>query len=204
MQIIDPSKIISTIALLLFFSNSSSDGRSPIDVVTMLNADLVKILQDKELAVEDKWQSLSSIITPVFDLKSMSQSILDRDWKEASKEEKKNVMSYFSQYLEFIYRENMNNFNPNKLSYIGEQIKKNRAIVDAVMKINGQRIMISYRLLRKEQAWRLYNVYFEDVSIVDNWKQLHTAMINSEGLQGLLTTLELEFLSTKKYQPLDR
>lgn len=199
MQIIDPFKIISTIALLLFFSNSSSDGRSPIDVVTMLNADLVKILQDKELAVEDKWQSLSSIITPVFDLKSMSQSILDRDWKEASKEEKKNVMSYFSQYLEFIYRENMNNFNPNKLSYIGEQIKKNRAIVDAVMKINGQRIMISYRLLRKEQAWRLYNVYFEDVSIVDNWKQLHTAMINSEGLQGLLTTLELEFLSTKKY-----
>ena len=204
MQIIDPFKIISTIALLLFFSNSSSDGRSPIDVVTMLNADLVQILQDKELAVEDKWQSLSSIITPVFDLKSMSQSILDRDWKEASKEEKKNVMSYFSQYLEFIYRENMNNFNPNKLSYIGEQIKKNRAIVDAVMKINGQRIMISYRLLRKEQAWRLYNVYFEDVSIVDNWKQLHTAMINSEGLQGLLTTLELEFLSTKKYQPLDR
>ena len=199
MQIIDPFKIISTIALLLFFSNSSSDGRSPIDVVTMLNADLVQILQDKELAVEDKWQSLSSIITPVFDLKSMSQSILDRDWKEASKEEKKNVMSYFSQYLEFIYRENMNNFNPNKLSYIGEQIKKNRAIVDAVMKINGQRIMISYRLLRKEQAWRLYNVYFEDVSIVDNWKQLHTAMINSEGLQGLLTTLELEFLSTKKY-----
>ncbi len=199
MQIIGPFKVISTVVLLLFFSNSPSDGRSPIDVVTMLNADLVKILQDKELAVEDKWQSLSSIITPVFDLKSMSQSILDRDWKEASKEEKKNVMSYFSQYLEFIYRENMNNFNPNKLSYIGEQIKKNRAIVDAVMKINGQRIMISYRLLRKEQAWRLYNVYFEDVSIVDNWKQLHTAMINSEGLQGLLTTLELEFLSTKKY-----
>ena len=198
MQIIGPFKVISTVVLLLFFSNSPSDGRSPIDVVTMLNADLVKILQDKELAVEDKWQSLSSIITPVFDLKSMSQSILDRDWKEASKEEKKNVMSYFSQYLEFIYRENMNNFNPNKLSYIGEQIKKNRAIVDAVMKINGQRIMISYRLLRKEQAWRLYNVYFEDVSIVDNWKQLHTAMINSEGLQGLLTTLELEFLSTKK------
>ena len=199
MQIIGPFKVISTVVLLLFFSNSPSDGRSPIDVVTMLNADLVKILQDKELAVEDKWQSISSIITPVFDLKSMSQSILDRDWKEASKEEKKNVMSYFSQYLEFIYRENMNNFNPNKLSYIGEQIKKNRAIVDAVMKINGQRIMISYRLLRKEQAWRLYNVYFEDVSIVDNWKQLHTAMINSEGLQGLLTTLELEFLSTKKY-----
>ena len=37
----------------------------------------------------------------------------------------------------------------------------------------------------------IYDVFLDNESIVDNWKQVYAAIIRSEGLEGLLDKLEL-------------
>ena len=85
----------------------------------------------------------------------------------------------------------MAGFVPSKIVYVSEQIRKDRSIVDSHVYSDSMKYLVSYRLKKKEANWYIYDVFLDNESIVNNWKQVYAAIIRSEGLEGLLDKFEL-------------
>ena len=170
----------------------------PTSVVRETVDKVMDTLMNVEGSPDRKWRIIAKTISPTFDFKSLSQRTIDSEWREATSQDKKKLIDYFSQYLEDIYRTKMTGFVPSKIDYIGEQFRKDRAIVDSLVYSSGKKYLVSYRLKLKDGDWYIYDIFFDDNSIVDNWKEVFGAIIKSEGLDGLLNKMELKIIDSPK------
>ena len=151
---------------------------------------VLKILKDDRLNREQRWLEIGKIIDTRFDFRSMSQSILATNWRTATVEEKRRFVEFFSQYLEDTYRTKIEAYAGQRVEYLGEQVRKDRAIVDTQIVADKVRIPITYRLKNNDGEWFAYDVVIEGISLVNNYRSTFSAIIKSEGMDGLLLDLE--------------
>ena len=163
---------------------------SPTDTVKEAVSEVMRILKDEGLTREDRWLAIGRIIDARFDFRSMSQSVLATNWREATADEKKQFVEYFSQYLEDTYRTKIESYTDQRVEYVAEQVRKNRAIVDTEIVTGDTRIPVTYRLKNNDGEWFAYDVVIEGVSLVSNYRNTFSAIIKAEGMDGLLLDLE--------------
>ncbi|MEQ8662707.1 MAG: ABC transporter substrate-binding protein, partial [Gammaproteobacteria bacterium] len=119
-----------------------------------------------------------------------SQSVLASNWQEATPEEKRQFVEFFSQYLEDTYRTKIESYTDQSVEYLGEHIRKDRATVDTEIVTTSTRIPVTYRLKNNDGEWFAYDVIIEGVSLVNNYRNTFNAIIKAEGMSGLLLDLE--------------
>ncbi|MCZ6772393.1 MAG: ABC transporter substrate-binding protein [Proteobacteria bacterium] len=171
---------------------------TPTQTVKEAVGGVLKILKDKRLNREQRWLEIGKIIDTRFDFRSMSQSILATNWRTATTEEKRRFVEFFSQYLEDTYRTKIEAYSGQRVEYLGEQVRKDRAIVDTQIVTDKVRIPITYRLKNNDGKWFAYDVVIEGISLVNNYRNTFSAIIKAEGMDGLLLDLEGRIASYKE------
>lgn len=163
---------------------------TPTEAVKDAVSQVLRILKNESYDREQRWAEIGRVIDARFDFRSMSQSVLSSNWRTATTEEKRQFVEFFSQYLEDTYRTQIESYSNQSVEYVGEQIRKDRAIVDTVIVTDTNRIPVTYRLKDNEGEWFCYDVIIEGVSLVNNYRNTFNAIIKSEGMDGLLLDLE--------------
>lgn len=163
---------------------------TPTDAVKEAIGEVLVILKNETYDREQRWAEIGKIIDARFDFRSMSQSVLASNWQEATTEEKRQFVEFFSQYLEDTYRTKIESYTNQSVEYIGEHIRKDRATVDTAILTEAARIPVTYRLKNNEGTWFAYDVIIEGVSLVNNYRNTFNAIIKAEGMNGLLIDLE--------------
>ena len=177
------------LALLLPAAPASADT-SPTDTVKDAINHVIDELKGHSLEREQRWASIGRIINDRFDFRSMSQSVLATNWQEATTEEKRQFVEYFSQYLEDTYRTRIESYSDQRVEYLAEQVRKDRATVDTAVVTADKRIPVTYRLKQTKGTWVAYDVVIEGVSLVNNYRSTFSAIVKAGGMDGLLTDLE--------------
>ena len=177
-------------ALLFSLFTSAAAMTSPTDTVKEAINEVLGVLKNEAYNREQRWHEIGRIIDARFDFRSMSQSVLATNWRAASAEEKRQFVEFFSQYLEDTYRTKIEAYTDQKVVYISEQVRKDRAIVDTEIVTDQNRIPVTYRLKNNDGEWFAYDVIIEGVSLVNNYRNTFNAIIKAEGIDGLLTDLE--------------
>lgn len=161
----------------------------PTERVRSSITEILVALKDKNLDRDAKWVEVGRVIDKGFDFRSMSQSILATNWRTATTEEKRQFVEFFSQYLEATYRDKIEAYSNQRVEYMNESVRKDRAIVDTIIRTDSTQIPVSYKLKRNDDGWYAYDVVIEGVSLVNNYRSTFNAIIKSEGMEGLLTDL---------------
>lgn len=177
-------------ALLLVWALPVSAADTPTDTVKLAIEQVIAGLQGHNLEREARWASIGRIINDRFDFRSMSQSVLATNWQEATTEEKRQFVEYFSQYLEDTYRTQIESYSDQRVEYLAEQVRNDRATVDTAVVTSNKRIPITYRLKLTKGKWVAYDVVIEGVSLVNNYRSTFSAIVKAGGMDGLLTDLE--------------
>lgn len=180
----------AALIVLMALPFGSVAANTPTETVKLAVDKVLMILKDENLNRKQRWAEIGSIINTRFDFRSMSQSILATNWRSATAEEKRRFVDFFSQYLEDTYRTKIEAYTNQRVEYVGEQIRKDRALVDTHILTNGTRIPVTFRLKNNDGAWYAYDVVIEGVSLVSNYRNTFNAIIKSEGMDGLLLDLE--------------
>jgi phospholipid transport system substrate-binding protein len=167
-----------------------SAGKTPTEAVREAIGEVLKILKNETYDREERWTEIGKIIDARFDFRSMSQSVLASNWQEATPEEKRQFVEFFSQYLEDTYRNKIESYTNQSVEYLGEHIRKDRATVDTAIITDANRIPVTYRLKNNDGEWFAYDVIIEGVSLVNNYRNTFNAIIKAEGMNGLLIDLE--------------
>jgi len=163
---------------------------TPTEAVKEAIGEVLVILKNETYDREQRWAEIGKIIDARFDFRSMSQSVLASNWQEATTEEKRQFVEFFSQYLEDTYRTKIESYTNQSVEYIGEHIRKDRATVDTAILTDAARIPVTYRLKNNDGTWFAYDVIIEGVSLVNNYRNTFNAIIKAEGMNGLLIDLE--------------
>ncbi len=164
--------------------------KSPSETVKTTVEEILTILRDKQLEWDSRQRKIKGIIDERFDFRSMSQSVLATHWRKASPAERERFVDFFSQYLELTYAKKLKNYTNEYVKYGKEKVRGDRAVVDTFIVTEGTEIPVSYKLRFDGEQWYAYDVIIENVSLINNYRTVYSAIVRSEGMGGLLDNLE--------------
>ena len=176
--------------LFVLVAMVATAGQSPTQRVEQTVSAIVDILHADGTDREEKWKQIGAIIDEGFDFRSMSQSVLARNWQAATKEEKRQFVEFFSQYLEETYRSKIESHTNQRVEVTKETVRGDRAVVNTSIVTDENTIPVDYKLKNNDGTWYAYDVVIEGVSLVNNYRNTFDAIVKAEGMDGLLTDLE--------------
>ena len=183
--------LIFSTSVLAAFSSPTARVKDSVDQV-------ITVLKDKSLNREMRWNKIGVVINESFDFRSMSQSVLATNWKKATPEERQRFVEFFSQYLEDTYRTKIESYTNQKVEYVGETIRGKRAVVETLIVTDTNQIPVNYKLKNNNGEWFAYDVVIEGVSLVNNYRSTFAAIVNNDGMDGLLNDIETRIKKHKE------
>jgi phospholipid transport system substrate-binding protein len=186
-------RLIKSLTLLLILTclvPVPAATSTPTEEVKKTIDKILLILKNQALNWGGRQAKIRAIVDERFDFRSMSQSVLATHWKKATPVERDRFVEFFSQYLEHTYMAQIEKYSDHYVKYTNEKISGNRAIVDTFIVADTVEIPVNYRLRLNDGEWFAYDVVIEGVSLVNNYRNIYSAIVKTEGISGLLDRLE--------------
>lgn len=180
---------LAVFLLFGFLNVAAVDEGQPTERVKYALTGVGSALQDTEATLGERWDRIRAVIEEVFDFHSMSASILTIGWTKATPEEQEQFVEYFTEYLEHMYREKIEAYDEQEISFTDERIIGNRAIVDTVIHAGNTNIPVNYALRKRDGQWYGYDIVIEGLSLVSNFRGSFASMLDNHGMDGLLADL---------------
>ena len=179
-----------TLGTVLAFPVHGSAETSPTQTVQESVDAILALLRDDTLEQEDLRAKIRAYIKTRFDFEAMSQSTLATNWKKATEEERQKFVDLFSQLIENTYIGKVEAYTNEKVEYPGEKVKGRKAVVETLIIAASADIPVDYKLYRKDDAWWVYDVIIEGVSLVSNYRSSYQEIVKQEGFDGLLARMQ--------------
>jgi phospholipid transport system substrate-binding protein len=182
--------MVLTLGTMLAIPVYGSAETSPTQTVQESVDTILALLRDKTLEKDDRRAQIRANVKARFDFEAMSQRTLATNWKKATEKERQQFMDLFSQLIENTYIGKIEAYTNEKVEYPGEKVKGNKAIVETLIIAASADIPVDYRLYKKDDAWLVYDVIIEGVSLVSNYRSSYQEIVMKEGFGGLLAKMQ--------------
>lgn len=171
-------KIFIGIFFLTFTSTPLWSGEPGELVKSVILKDIS--LKSGEITKERK-QKLWEKISPSFNFEEMAKRAMGKYWSERSHEEKREFVELFARNIKDAYIRKVGPRFGEKILSISEVQDNGYARVQVyLIKRTEEKVSANFRLIRNEVEWRIYDVIFEGVSLVNNYRsQINSFLIKS-------------------------
>ena len=188
----DFTRLLTTfLALLLFPAAALADApqetlqRSVDHVIVLLRDPAYKDAATKP-GMRDK---LIATIQGIFDAKELSRRALAANWDKFSADQQDRFSKAFLTLLQNTYLDRIESYTDEKVNYLSEKLlAADRAEVATSVTSKGRDIPITYRML-KADAWKVYDVIIEGVSLVQNYRNQFAQILMKESPDALIDKL---------------
>jgi phospholipid transport system substrate-binding protein len=132
---------------------------------------------------------LREIINPKFDFDEMSRRSLGSNWNEITPEEQKDFTTVFSELLARTYLSKIETVKPGMVKVESEQVEGAKAVVKTVVLSQGDTFPIDYKMMNRDNNWRVYDVVIENIGLVANYRNEFSGIIRKDKFSGLMERL---------------
>jgi phospholipid transport system substrate-binding protein len=162
------------ISMLLLFSLPVYAG-APMDTSKLAVNKVLDVLRDPKLkaasAKEIKKERLRVIYKSMFDELEFSRRTLARNWSKLNPVQQKEFIGLFEQVLEKAYIDKIFSYTNEKIEFYKENmLSENQVEVQTRVVMSSKEIPIFYRMIKKDNTWKIYDVVVENVSLVQNYR----------------------------------
>jgi phospholipid transport system substrate-binding protein len=186
-------KILPSVLFLFLFSlvgevfagsEITSDVKQTIDKVLAVVSD-PGLKKDPSLRRE----KLREIIGHRFNYKQMVKRSLAKNYKTRTEKEREEFTGLFKRLLENSYASKIENYQDEKINYVGEQVKGNYALVKTQIVRSDGTIDVDYKLIKEDGEWMVYDFVIEEVSLIRNYRSQFSKIIKTESYDALVSKL---------------
>jgi phospholipid transport system substrate-binding protein len=186
----------------------------PMEIVEFSVYRVVEILQNQDLNmpdiqsvhydrtelgntthVDDQGKRIQLVIEKFFDFSEVSRYSLGRHWKHFSPSQQKTFAELFSRIIGHLYiKQIQENYHAEKIAFTSEKIEGLKATVD--MRITSQQssMMVSFRMMKKNERWIAYDIVIDGVSLLRNYRNQFNRLLSYKSPAQVI-----EQLSAHKY-----
>ncbi|MHB8109174.1 MAG: MlaC/ttg2D family ABC transporter substrate-binding protein [Syntrophorhabdaceae bacterium] len=182
--------VIAIIALLPLYAFAGP----ATDTVKTNVSSVIDILRDPKLkgdaGKKQKEQKIEVVADKMFDYVELSKQTLGLNWNKFSADQRKEFVSLFKNMLRNTYIDRITAYTNEKVNYGKEvPLAENKLEVQTVIISSSGQIPINYRVMKKGQDWRVYDVVIEGVSLVSNYRTQFRDILANNPPQVLIDTL---------------
>ncbi|MDD5713244.1 MAG: ABC transporter substrate-binding protein [Smithellaceae bacterium] len=169
------TRIIILSVLFVIVGSLPALAGPPFDMVQTNVNKVLNVLRDPKLkavsAKEIKKAKLEVIYKDMFDEVELSRRTLARNWNTLNAAQRTEFVALFRQILEKAYIDKILSYTNEKIVFDKESmISENQAEVPTRVITSSKEIPITYRVIFRSGAWRVYDVVVENVSLVQNYR----------------------------------
>jgi len=176
------------IALLfsLFAFTAIAEPVTPTEALRSAVDRLLVIASNKTLAEANKKALIVEVVKEKIDLQVLSQRVVSRYWKKATREQKKEFIGLFTQVVVNTYFALLNEYNNEEVEYLKEDIKKKKyAKIKTHIVMKNKKIPVTFKLIFRKDLWKIYDFSAEGVSMVSTYINDYKSTLKKGGLENL-------------------
>ncbi len=151
------------------------------------------ILQDQELKkperTEERVTRLKQIADFRFDYGEMAKRSLGGQWDKLAEGERQEFVDLFTEFLTATYVEKMHSYTGEEVTFLNERLEGNHAEVKSIMVGKKTEISMDYRLMKKGDDWKAYDVLIDGISLVQSYRGQFAAILRSSSYEQLVQML---------------
>ena len=173
------------------FSSDTPDGflKDSVQEISLLVSKYKDRFETDEEFLRDK---MNSSVMPKLDIKLMSKIILGKKiWTEMSASQKDDFVEAFQYRMTSTYMKSITAFDGEKVVFLPYEPGKreNIAYVKSKYLIPGGDIAVDYRLIKKSEEWKVYDIIFDGISLMKNYRADFREHVSQNGIESLITSL---------------
>jgi phospholipid transport system substrate-binding protein len=135
----------------------------------------------------DRHRAVRQITDGIFDFEEISRRAMAQHWRSLTPAQQREFVDVFSDLLERAYMSKIELYSGEKIQYPGERVEGDVAAVSTrIITQKGTEVPIDYRMLKRGDRWRIYDVSIEGVSLVANYRTQFNSIIRTSSYDELL------------------
>ena len=184
---------VVALALFLAFSAAVFAG-VPLDTVKSHATAVIDALRDPalkgEAGAKAKRDKIRAAAENLFDFVELSKRTLGANWNNLNPEQRKEFVALYRGILEDTYVDRITAYTDEKVNFTKEvALSESTVEVQSVVVTKKSEIPINYRVIKRGDGWKVYDVVIEGVSLINNYRSQFREILAKESPQGLLDTL---------------
>lgn len=179
--------------LSLSFTSIAEDG--PLVLVQKTADDVLSVLKSDQSLQEDKekiYQLAEEKILPNFDLDRISMLVLGKAWRKINEDQQQKFKAEFKTMLLRTYAVALGKYKDQEIDFkpLRMEPSDNKATVKSqIIQDGAQPISVDYTLAKKDNAWKVFDIVIEGVSLVTNYRSQFASEIKNNGIDSLISKL---------------
>ena len=156
---------------LVICAATTALGDEPLKIIETRVDRIVKILGDKSLEEDVKVKQLEKAADETFDYGYLSRMTLGRNWLKLDDGQRSEFIELYRLLLEKNYTGQLLKYTDEKVVFDRQtMLSEKKAAVDSNIVSSDKKIPITYRLIRRDGDWKVYDLVIEGVSLVSNYR----------------------------------
>ena len=182
--------------VMLSIPAASAHDISPLELVRDTSSRMLAALQDEDAAIDadpavlDKL--VEDIVLPYFDFRRMSQWALGKYWRGAEAGQRERFVVEFRALLVRTYGRFLYDYAGEKVVYLPAGNPGDAIYVKVRTEIelyNNTNVSVTYSMYQSTDGWKVYDVAFDGVSMVTNYRSSFGRIIRTEGMDSLISQM---------------
>src|SRR5438105_6291487 len=186
--------VIVTLFLLPGPAIPNAQAGVPSDQLRSSVEQALKVLGDgiaKREHPRERRVTLRKIADDIFDWDETAKRSLGMHWQQRTPAEREEFVRLFAELLEKSYMSKIELYDGEKISWLGDTIEGDQAIVRTkILNKQGSEIPVSYKMMRRDDRWKVYDVEIESVSLVANYRTQFNNMMRRSSYPEVVRTLK--------------
>ena len=188
-------KKFTILAFFLLFNTAVISSERPDDFLKESVKEVTLLVsQNKERFENDENYlrlKMNEVVMPKLDIKLMSKIILGkRIWTNMSSSQQNTFVDAFKYKMTSTYMKSITAFDGENIEFLpytpGK--KANLAFVKSRYVMVSGNIEVNYRLMKKEEGWKVYDIIFDGISLMKNYRADFREHVDKNGIQSLIDT----------------
>ena len=164
------------LATLLCAGGALADPGTPRDRVETASREIMTMLNSQEFkdpaTKAGVRKQLEGKVMEFFDFEEFSSRTVGPRWKQFTPEQKQDFITAFTDLLRNSYIDTLDSYNGQQIAYVGEVSSDGGSRVEVRMVFKAQQdYPVAFRMLVKNDAWVVYDVIIENVSMIKNYRE---------------------------------
>ena len=166
----------------------------PLDTVKTNVNGVLDVLRDPKLKGEAgkkvKEQRVEAAAGKLFDYVELSKRTLGLNWNKFPPEQRKEFVELYRTILKNAYVDKITAYTNEQVNFTKEvPLSETTVEVQSVVVSKGGETPINYRVMKKENNWKVYDVVIEGVSLISNYRTQFREILGNNPPEKLLETL---------------
>lgn len=180
----------------LLFATAANAQEAPDVLVKRISQEVLDAAKtDKGIQGGNQERILALVeekIIPYVDFERMTSLAAGRYWREATDDQKKQLITQFRSLLIFTYSGALSQVRDQRVDFKpmrGEPSDTEVEVRSQVIQPRGEPIQLNYRMEKIDSGWKIYDVNVLGAWLVESYKGTFASEIGRSGIDGLIKVL---------------